>query len=374
MKRMLIAGTLVFILLATGCSGGQEAEPAPTIAADYVPMVSVTGKVLPETWATVSPQSGGKVTAVLIEEGDQVEEGEVLLRLDAIDAELAVQRAEAALAAAEADLARLKAIPRAADVASAEAQVDVAEAGLQKVLEGVSNQQLIAARAELKNAEAQLKQAQAAYDPVKWRPEISMLPQSLQMEQATNAYEAAQARYQDLLQQPTAADIQQAEAQIAQAEAQLEQVKVGATPAEIDAAEAAVRQAETALAEANVALARTEVTAPFAGTIGDLQIRSGEFVSPGQPLLTLGDMETLRVETTDLDEVDVTRIDVGQEATVTFDALPDQTFTGTIQSIAPMAEPGAGGVNYTVILTLDEIDPSVRWGMTAFVDIEPQDG
>lgn len=374
MKRTFIASITILILLMTSCTGGQQQEPTPTIAPDYVPLVSVTGKVLPETWATVSPQSGGKVTAVLIEEGDQVEEGEVLLRLDAIDAELAVQRAEAALAAAEADLARLKAIPRAADVASAEAQVDVAEAGLQKVLEGISNQQLIAARAELKNAEAQLKQAQAAYDPVKWRPEISLLPQSLQMEQATNAYEAAQARYQDLLQQPTAADIQQAEAQIAQAEAQLEQVKVGATPAEIDAAEAAVRQAETALVEANVALARTEVTAPFAGTIGDLQIRSGEFVSPGQPLLTLGDMETLRVETTDLDEVDVTRIDVGQEATVTFDALPDQTFTGTIQSIAPMAEPGAGGVNYTVILTLDEIDPRVRWGMTAFVDIEPQDG
>jgi HlyD family secretion protein len=369
---MFIAGTLVLILLATGCGGGQETEPPPTIAADYVPLVSVTGKVLPETWATVSPQSGGKVTTLLIGEGDEVAEGDVLLRLDAIDAELAVERAEAALAAAQADLARLKAIPRAEDVASAKAQVDVAEAGLQKVLEGVSNQQLIAARAELKNAEAQLEQAQAAYDPVKWRPEVSLLPQSLQLEQATNAYEAAQARYQDLVQQPTAADIQRAEAQIAQAEAQLEQVKAGAMSAEIDAAEAAVQQAETALAEANVALERTEVRAPFAGTIGDVQIRSGEFVSPGQPLLTLGNLETLRVETTDLDEVDVTRIEVGQEATVTFDALPDQTFTGTIQSIAPMAEPGAGGVNYTVILTLDEIDPRIRWGMTAFVDIEPQ--
>ncbi len=370
MKRIIVSLTILVVLL-TACSGSQEEEPTPTIAADYVPLVSVTGKVQPETWATVSPQSGGKVTAVLIAEGDDVAEGDVLLRLDSIDAELAVERAKAALAAAEADLARLKAIPRAEDVASAEAQVNVAEAGLQKVLEGVSDQQLIAARAELKNAEAQLEQAQAAYDPVKWRPEISMLPQSLQLEQATNAYEAAQASYQDLLQQPTAADIQQAEAQIAQAEAQLEQVKAGATSAEIDAAEAAVQQAETALAEANVALERTEVTAPFAGTIGDLQIRSGEFVSPGQPLLTLGDLATLRVETTDLDEVDVTRIDVGQEATVTFDALPDETFTGTIQSIAPMADPGAGGVNYTVILTLDKVDPRIRWGMTAFVDIEP---
>lgn len=374
MKRMFIAGTLVLILVVTGCGGGQEAEPTPTVVADYVPLVSVTGKVLPETWATVSPQSGGKVTTVLIEEGDQVEEGDVLLRLDAIDAELAVQQAEASLAAAQADLDRLQALPRPEDVASAEARVNVAEAGLQKVLEGASAQQLIAARAELRNAKAQLEQAQAAYDRVKWRPEIGLLPQSLQLEQATNAYEAAEARYQDLAQKPSAADVRQAEAQIAQAEAQLEQVKTGASAEEIDAAEAAVQQAETALAEANVALKRTEVEAPFTGTIGDVQIRRGEFVSPGQPLLTLGDLETLRVETTDLDEVDVARIDVGQEATVTFDALPDETFTGTIQSIAPMADPGAGGVNYTVILTLEEIDPRVRWGMTAFVDIEPQDG
>ena len=372
MKRILIASTLVLILLVTGCSGGQETQPAPTVAADYVPLISVTGKVLPEDRATVSPQTGGTVTELLVDEGERVAEGQVLLRLDAAEAQLGVQRAEAALAAAQADLARLKAIPRPEDVASVEAQVEVAEAGLQKVLEGASNQQLIAARAELKNAEAQLEQAQAAYDRVKSRPEISMLPQSLQLEQATNAYEAAQARYQDLVRLPSAADVRQAEAQVAQAEAQLEQVKAGATTAEIDAAEAAVQQTEVSLASAKVAVARTEIEAPIAGTIGDLQIRRGEFVSPGQPLLTLGDLETLRVETTDLDEVDVARIDVGQEATLTFDALPDETFTGTIQRIAPMADPGAGGVNYTVILTLEKIDPRIRWGMTAFVDIEPQ--
>jgi HlyD family secretion protein len=87
-------------------------------------------------------------------------------------------------------------------------------------------------------------------------------------------------------------------------------------------------------------------------------------------LITLGDLSTLRVETTDLDEIDVARVAVGQQADVTFDALPERVFIGRIVRISPMAEPGTGGVNYTVILELDELDPVIRWGMTAFVDIE----
>jgi multidrug efflux pump subunit AcrA (membrane-fusion protein) len=86
-------------------------------------------------------------------------------------------------------------------------------------------------------------------------------------------------------------------------------------------------------------------------------------------VLVLGDVSTLRVETTDLEEIDVAQVDVGQEATVTFDALSERVFAGHVTWVSPMAEPGAGGIHYTVIIELDEIDPVIRWGMTAFVDI-----
>jgi multidrug efflux pump subunit AcrA (membrane-fusion protein) len=84
----------------------------------------------------------------------------------------------------------------------------------------------------------------------------------------------------------------------------------------------------------------------------------------------LGDLTTLRVETTDLDEIDAARVAVGQQASITFDALGERVFTGRVVRISPMPEPGAGGVNYTVVLELDELSPAIRWGMTAFVDIE----
>jgi RND family efflux transporter MFP subunit len=131
-----------------------------------------------------------------------------------------------------------------------------------------------------------------------------------------------------------------------------------------------VAQVQAALDEAQVALERTEVRAPFAGTVGLVDTRVGELVAPGQPLVTLGDLSTLRVETTDLDEIDVARVDVGQQVDVTFDALPEEVFAGEVRRISPMAASGSGGVNYAVVIALGDIDPAVRWGMTAFVDIE----
>jgi hypothetical protein len=77
------------------------------------------------------------------------------------------------------------------------------------------------------------------------------------------------------------------------------------------------------------------------------------------------------VETTDLDEKDVVKMAVGQQVDVSFDALPpERVFVGTVTRISPMAAPGSGGVNYTVVIELDGFDPVIRWGMTAFVDVE----
>jgi multidrug resistance efflux pump len=75
------------------------------------------------------------------------------------------------------------------------------------------------------------------------------------------------------------------------------------------------------------------------------------------------------VETTDLNEIDVARVKVGDKAIVTFDALPDVVVSGVVTRIAPKASEGSG-VNYTVTVELDQIPIESRWGMTAFVDIE----
>ena len=164
-----------------------------------------------------------------------------------------------------------------------------------------------------------------------------------------------------------------------------DRVDAGQVLARLDAAEleAGVAQAEDALttaraqlaqleAGARAALAKAELRAPFAGTVPEVSLRVGEYITMGVPVLALGDSTTLRVETTDLDEIDVARVAEGRAVAITFDALPNVTLRGTVQRIALRAGTGAGGTTYKVTIGFDETDPRLRWGMTAFVDIETE--
>jgi len=393
-RRIVIVGIILFVAFFPACGPGAEVTPTVDWSADYVPVVSVTGEVVPAVWADVSAQGGGTVMEVPVVSGEKVAAGDLLIRLDPADALLAVQQAEAALEVAQAELALLQAGPRAEEVAAAQAEVDAVEAALAQAI--ARRDQLDAGQVSVEISEAEAAVTTATADElvarethdktmecIEWRgkticpglgPYEERARYSLQV--ATEALEAAQAQLSALragaAERIAAADaaVEAAAAQRDAAQAQLDLLRAGATDEEIAAQRAVVAQVQAALDEAQVALERTEVRAPFAGTVGLVDTRVGELVAPGQPLVTLGDLSTLRVETTDLDEIDVARVDVGQQVDVTFDALPEEVFAGEVRRISPMAASGSGGVNYAVVIALGDIDPAVRWGMTAFVDIE----
>jgi multidrug resistance efflux pump len=132
--------------------------------------------------------------------------------------------------------------------------------------------------------------------------------------------------------------------------------------------EAQVEQAQARVDVERAALAQATLLAPFSGTVSEVQIQEGQYVDPGMGVLRLANLDSLQVETTDLNEIDVARIELGSPVTVTFDALTDEV-PGTVTRIAPMAAEGSG-VNYTVVVEMSEVPSAVRWGMTAFVDIE----
>jgi HlyD family secretion protein len=384
MKKSVVAGLVVLAVLLSGCGGSAEETATPEAEMEFVPVVSVTGEVVPAVWATVSAQTGGTVMEVLVEPGDEVAAGAPLARLDPTEARLAMQQAEASLEAAQAQLALVEAGPRPGEVAAAQAQIEAAQAALaqaaaqrDQLTAGATEAEIAAAEAEVVAAELTRKVAEDQYDQIQgkihgWIEQEAIL----QLRAAEEALEAAQARLTQVQDGAGAqiraaqAAVQAAEAQQDVAQAQLDLLQAGATAEEIAVAQAAVAQAAAALETARVAIDRSEVRAPFGGTVGAVPVRTGELVAPGQPLVTLGDLTTLLVETTDLDEIDVARVAVGQQAALTFDALPERVFTGRVTRISPMAEPGAGGVHYTAIIVLDEIAPAIRWGMTAFVDIE----
>jgi len=195
------------------------------------------------------------------------------------------------------------------------------------------------------------------------------MPQALALQQATVEYEIAKARYEALVGGASAEDIAAVQAEVDGARASLSLLSAGPRAEDIAVVEAQVAQTEVALAQAASALDDAALTAPFAGTVGAVLVRDGEMVNPGSPAVVLGDISEFKIETTDLNEVDLYLLQVGQSVEITFDALPERNMRGVVTKIAPMASLEQGGTNYKVTIELEEQDPDLRWGMTAFVDI-----
>ncbi len=394
----------------------QVPTPAPELRA-----VVAEGVVVPRRHATLSMAASGIVAEILVEEGASVEAGELILRLQDAHQRAAVAEARAALASAEAQYANLEAGARSQEIAAAEAGLAAAQARLARLQEGARSEEIaaaeaalqaaqatldrlyegpeeamrIAAEAELANAEAALRQAQAAYDRVAARSDIAMLPESLQLQQATNAYEAARARYDALFDEPeadavagaraqikeaqatldrlhepaTASEIAEAEAMVRQVEAELELLKAGARSEDLDAGAAAVEQARAALERAEAGLADTELRAPFAGTLALLYVREGELATAGVPVAALADLSSWQIETDDLTELDVVGVEEGDRVSLTFDAIPGLELPGRVLRVKPLGEEKLGDVTYTVVVALEEEDPRLKWRMTAVVTL-----
>ncbi len=396
MKKVLLSLSILVAVL-TACGSAAKATPTPSASTQAVPaVVSASGKVLPEQWANLSFRAGGPIVELKAQSNDTIRSGDMIGRLDDVDANLALAQAEAALTLAQAQLAQLKAAARPEQIVQAEQTVAQAEAawrGAQaqysQLKSGAHAADIAAAEAALAQAAAQRKVAQDTHDKTidcfkvpKYGEVCPGLGTSEEQARAAlaaaeEAYRAAQQRVDQLKAGATknelnvaAANINATKAQTEQARAQLDLLKAGATAEQIAVAEAGVKQAQVAVATARAQLDKLQLIAPFDGTIGTVYVRSGELAQPGQPIVTLGNLGSLRVETTDLGEVDVARVKEGQPVRVTFDALPGKTINGTVTRIAPMSTPGQSAVNYVVTVSLEQIDPALRWGMTAFVDVQ----
>jgi HlyD family secretion protein len=413
---------------AQQAAAAAEAEAAAQVET-LEDVIWASGKLTPVTWAGLSPAQGGLVALLHVHEGQSVAPGTVLLELDNSVLAAQVEVARAAVAEAEAALANLKAGAGDAQISAAEAEVAAAEAAVslaagqmleaQAAVDSAAAQVTIAERqyteaashpipaevdaanARVSMAQAGVEQAQAAYNLVRGDPEIGAMPQSQALRAATAALEAAEAEAAFVTNGPTEAQllvlaghIDAAAAAVAAAEsrlpgaeaavasalarqssaqAALDALLAGADAEELAMAEAHVTSARAALSSAEALLRQTQVVAPFAGTVGAVNTRPGEMAMPGQPLILLGDVGALHVETTDLRETDVVRLALDMPVELSFDALPDERFVGRITRIAPISNTDKGSTNFTVHVEVDDLHPDLRWGMTAFVNISPDE-
>jgi HlyD family secretion protein len=175
-------------------------------------------------------------------------------------------------------------------------------------------------------------------------------------------------------------ELDSAEAAVTKAELQVERLPEDATPAEIEQAQVELRLARTdrdvaasALSEAQVALRQTELRAPFSGTVAAINVERGEQAHAGEPVVTIGDLSGWLIETTDLSELEVVHVHVGDAATVTFEALPHLVLAGHVDQIQVRGTGPAGNVVFAVAIRPDRHDEQLFWNMTATVRITPSD-
>jgi len=240
-------------------------------------------------------------------------------------------------------------------LAAYQTQVEIAKLQLGGVKEGTGAEDLAAAQAAVTQATSDIQAARGQFSQAEAQELVAKAGVR------TAEAQADQAR----------AEAEVANAQVQQAQAQLSTLKAGSRQEDIAAAAADVAAATAALASAKNALEDVTLRALFDGTVGAVQVNEGELVQPADPVITLGDLSLLRAETEDLSEVDIGRIQVGQRAAVTVDALDGKVLPGTVSRIAPVATEMRGDTVYKISLDLDNASgASLRWGMTAFVEID----
>lgn len=324
--------------------------------------------------------------------------------------------AEVGLQAAQVTLALVSAEPTAAEIALSESAVALAEAGVNQasagqgvVLQGAPDSQIRAAEAQVSAAEAQLLPARDALDALVREDSndedalararlnynaalanVNAAKAALEearagantgqrvaafgnVSSAAAQRDAAEANLQKLLAGSREEAIAVAEADVAQAEAAVAEASLAVMQAEtaVTQAEAGIAQAEVAVDSAQDALARTVLKAPFDGVVADIQTELGEVAVSGQPVVTFADFGGWLVKTSDLQELDVVDLKVGDPVEISIDAIPGEVLQGTVSRIANTSQITRGDVTYEVTIELqDWQDLPLRWGMTVFVDVD----
>ena len=301
----------------------------------------------------VSARVGGTVTKVNVKENQYVEAGAVLVELDPRDYQVAVERARAELADAQANASGaatgipLTQVTTETGVRTATGGLEEAQAGV-----GVADKQVEAARAQLVAAQARQREKEAT--AVKATRDVERLKglaakeeiAQQQYDAAVSAGESARASADAARSEVSAAEsavavaeqrARQARGSAAQAQAALRASQTGpeqlrVTKARADVANARVRQMSAALAQAELNLQRTKITAPSSGVISRKSVEVGQVIQPGQPLFALVSLGDVWV-TANFKETQLKRVKAGQPVKVNVDGV-DRTFDAHVESIA----------------------------------------
>jgi len=372
---------LVFTLSACGAEETPILEPVESISLDYV---VAEGHLLParESWLNFSAQ--GRVAEMLVSEGEKVTRGQTLMLLaDRESAEASLLAAELELTMAQQDYDDFI---RTSELVSANAwqtylvaqtQRGDAEREWEDLDRDYLEDQIDDALIEVRDRESELEEAQEEWEKYEDVDEGNYARQAAadDLEDAQEFFNEAQRDLEESRREINSPRANLDVALAAEAEAKREYEMWIEEGVDIDRQtllESRLTTAEAGVVAARDMLENYTLTAPFAGTVTDIYLEEGQFIGPGARAAQLADLSEFIIETSDLTELEVVKISLDQMVNIVPDSLPDTFLTGKVERIGQSFKTQAGDIIYTVTISLDEIDPNLRWGMTVELTFLPE--
>ncbi len=297
-----------------------------------VSMVTASGEIKPTTYTNITAQGFGRITEIIVKEGDHIKKGDRLLLQENVQANADVQAQDAM-------------------INSNQSSITAAEASYNS------------SKADLIQSQANLEKAKLDYDRGIGLLKDGLIPKQ-DFDQRKTSYDAAVA----------AAD--SAKAHMLSQKAQLEVVR-----SQLD-------QSKAVLVRTKDVLQKTTYTSPINGIVSYLPVRLGEYVVPGIQnangsfLMTLSDMSVVTSEVK-VDETDIVNVKIGQDADVTIDAVPGKIFKGKVTEIGSQAVLRSSGLattqtttsnqeakDFKVVVTLDSPPENLRPGLSTTAKIK----
>lgn len=356
-KRLIIIAAIVIVLVVIVAISANarrkdlvsvqvgEVERTPELIAK----VDATGEIKPKEYVELQSEIVGVITELFVDEGDFVQRGDLLVRIDPTQTEAETRAQEALLQAALMDANNQK------------GQITVQQTNLNRERASVT-----VAEAEVERARQALEFASNNFKRKQELFEQNLISRDL-YEQAKNEEVTAIASLTS-----AKARLQQAKASLEAAEVSLEQSR--------NSHEAALRRVDqnrAILERSQDSLAKTTIRSPLTGVITQLNVEVGERAVPGTlnnpaaTIMIIADLSVIEAEI-EVDETDIVRVQLGQDAVVNVDALPNQPLKGVVTEIGNSAIAQVGqqeAKDFKVAIRLNDPPDTLRPGLSCTADI-----
>lgn len=381
--KTIIILTVVIALTLTACANQATATPAPANQSLIAPEgVIAEGRLEPVHAVNLSFQVRGTVEEIKVKIGDSVKKGDVLAQLSNASlagaqlstANLELVSAQQALDAlnrnGSGNLAAAWTTYMTSQTVRAEAQRESEALNVENIEDRIED-----AKAEVEDREADLQDAQDEFDKYEDLDKDNSKRKTAEddLEIAQEDYNEAVRELEEITRErdTVRAAFDSALAAEAEAKYQYEISTNGVNADQLALAMARLENAEAQVTAAESNLSNYILTAPFDGVVAEVAVEVGEQVSAESRAVSVVDTSAWIIETTDITELEVVKLEVGQQVTFTADALPDAAMSGVVTEISQSSILQGGDVMYIVRIAVDEVDTRVKWGMTVEVVFEP---